>query len=230
MALKALRRLMCYGPSYSCRVHVIAICACIPRADNETNLSELIGRFREEDSVPAEPLLSICCGGDNLSVEWLASNHEYCAKDIESEIHLVWHAGQHRRFFVGWRNAEVFSVPSQRRSDVLVAVLYWWTCCKASHLLYVQSPPAFAYHGGIYKACSNDADRALMIAGTENVVMNLACFLWLAVTVSRVTRSGTRSWTFITVLPLFRCRRLSRLIRTLLANMRLFVKPALIPF
>lgn len=42
--------------------------------------------------------------------------------------------------------------------------------------MYVPSPLVFLYLSGIYKACSNDAGRILMIARTQNLTMTLEMF------------------------------------------------------
>lgn len=79
------------------------------------------------------------------------------------------------QFFVRWYNVEVFGVPPQLCGKVFVAVRFWWVYYEGIRLLYVPTPPVFAYHSGMYKASSDNPD-CLMIARTENVLIPLACF------------------------------------------------------
>lgn len=54
----------------------------------KAELREVVGRFHKDCLVPTEPSLSPWCGINHLSDEWLASNHEYSAKDIDFEVPL----------------------------------------------------------------------------------------------------------------------------------------------
>lgn len=80
------------------------------RVDYKTKLSELIGLLRKENLVATDEPMSPWCGSDNLSDEWLASNHDHWAKDIDFEVRYRRQAGQNSKFLVGWHNVEVFSI------------------------------------------------------------------------------------------------------------------------
>lgn len=70
----------------------------------------------------------------------------------------------------------MFCIPPQGCCEIFAAVPTWLAYYEASGLFYVPSRPVFAYLSGIYRACSDYADRVSVITRTKNLVMMLACF------------------------------------------------------
>lgn len=87
-------------------------------ADYVMKLNEVVGRFLDERSVPTGQRLSLWCGSDRSSDEWLASNNEYWAKDIAFKTCLHRNANEHRKLFVDWHNMENFGIPPQHLGKV----------------------------------------------------------------------------------------------------------------
>lgn len=92
----------------------------------EVYLNEIISRLRKEESVPPGPLLLLWSGSGGLGEEWIASNHEYCAKDIDFKVCHCQHARKHSKCFAERKNVKVFGIPPQRRARLFVAVPPWW--------------------------------------------------------------------------------------------------------
>lgn len=65
-------------------------------------------------------------------------------------------------------------------------VLDWWLRYECSCLVYILTPPVFAYCKGFYLAGGSKRDRIIAIAKVENLVM---CFRYFFAATSMGTRN-----------------------------------------
>lgn len=80
----------------------------------EGQLSSLMTQLHGDAVNPEGASLNLWCDGFDLREDWFVDNQAYWEVDIDFEIRFRQLQEEWRRFFGGWHNIEVFSVPPAR--------------------------------------------------------------------------------------------------------------------
>lgn len=143
----------------------------------EKRLALLFRRLQSDRFYVTAADLDLWCGGDHVRKEWFTSNHEYWACNIKVKTLLRQCGAGKLPLFVDWHKIKMFSTPPARLNEVYLTVADWWLKYECSRLLYVPTPPVFAYCSGFYMVGGNGREQIISIAKTEGLVMSFELFL-----------------------------------------------------